>query len=383
MPRLRTLSLLLVFAAVLSLVALGLPALARGGGPSSEIGERAMVLITVASLLLMSYLGYEKRWWARRLRAAAARGDLPALEEALRRRTPPDAADTWGQTALNLAVQKGQVEAARRLVEHGASPVRADMSGQTPLLRAVRAEDDRMVRTLILSGGRLRGVGRGISQALSVACAEGRTAVVEPLLEASAQPKERLEASLAAAAYHGHEEVVRTLLERRARRGTSAEASTSLLAAAQMGHAQVVRDLLAAGAAPDQATPEGATAIAYAVTHGHLEVLEALLEGGAAMEAPCLGPDIPLSLAAAQGNRNVVAWLLDRGADLHSADERALMTAVYHGRAELVDLLLERGADPGHVDADGDTPLALAEGQGYPEIAARLRHALRALPQRW
>jgi uncharacterized protein len=376
MPKLRTVSLLLAFAAVLSLTVQGLPALARGERPSSEIGERAMVLITIASLLMMSYLGYEKRWWERRLRSAAARGDLRALEEALRRRTPPDAADTWGQTALNLAVQKGQVEAARRLVEHGASPVRADMTGQTPLLRAVRAEDERMVRTLLPSGTWSRGTRRGISQALSVACAEGRTAVIEPLLAASPEPKERLEASLAAAAYHGHEEVVRTLLERRPRREVGAEAGAPLLAAAQMGHAQVVRDLLAAGAPPDQPTPEGVTAIAYAVTHGHLEVIEVLLEGGASIERPCLGPETPLSLAAAQGNRKVAAWLLDHGADPHAADERALMTAVYHAQGELVELLLERGADPAHVDSDGDTPLALAESRGHPEIAARLREAL-------
>ena len=65
-----------------------------------------------------------------------------------------------------------------------------------------------------------------------------------------------------------------------------------------------------------------------------------------------LGAGSPLSNAAAVGRLDIVQLLLDHGADPNLAEEqfaprgRALYSAVYHGHYEIAKLLLERGAFP-------------------------------------
>ena len=65
-----------------------------------------------------------------------------------------------------------------------------------------------------------------------------------------------------------------------------------------------------------------------------------------------LGAGAPLSNAAATGRMDIVQLLLDHGADPNLPEEqyapkgKALYPAVYHGHYEIAKLLLERGAFP-------------------------------------
>jgi ankyrin repeat protein len=74
-----------------------------------------------------------------------------------------------------------------------------------------------------------------------------------------------------------------------------------------------------------------------------------------------LGAGAPLSNAAAVGRMDIVQLLLDHGADPNLAEEqvapkgKALYSAVYHGHYEIAKLLLERGAFPNPpVESSGD-----------------------------
>jgi ankyrin repeat protein len=74
-----------------------------------------------------------------------------------------------------------------------------------------------------------------------------------------------------------------------------------------------------------------------------------------------LGAGAPLSNAAAIGRMDIVQVLLDHGADPNLPEEqfapkgRALYSAVYHGHYEIAKLLLERGAFPNPpVESSGD-----------------------------
>ena len=74
-----------------------------------------------------------------------------------------------------------------------------------------------------------------------------------------------------------------------------------------------------------------------------------------------LGAGAPLSNAAAVGRMDVVQLLLDHGADPNLPEEqyapkgKALYAAVYHGHYEIAKLLLERGAFPNPpVESSGD-----------------------------
>jgi ankyrin repeat protein len=74
-----------------------------------------------------------------------------------------------------------------------------------------------------------------------------------------------------------------------------------------------------------------------------------------------LGAGAPLSNAAAAGRLDIVQLLLDHGADPNLPEEqmapkgKALYSAVYHGHYEIAKLLLERGAFPNPpVESSGD-----------------------------
>lgn len=92
------------------------------------------------------------------------------------------------------------------------------------------------------------------------------------------------------------------------------------------------------------------------------------------------GPDAPLKLAARAGDAATVARLLAEGAPVNQADEggnTALISAAYHGRAEVVPLLLRAGADPLVKAASEYTALDYAMERGHrPVVVALCRHWL-------
>jgi len=82
----------------------------------------------------------------------------------------------------------------------------------------------------------------------------------------------------------------------------------------------------------------------------------------------------PLHLAAENCHANVVALLLDKGASINvpaSDNETPLHLAAQEGCLEVVNLLITRGADINPRDKQGRTPLVRAE-QWHQAAAAQL-----------
>lgn len=84
----------------------------------------------------------------------------------------------------------------------------------------------------------------------------------------------------------------------------------------------------------------------------------------------------PLMAAAFCGRADVVRVLLDRGADLHARESsfgcNALILACLSGNREVVELILERGADPNTADVSGRSPLMAAASVGTQSIVETL-----------
>jgi ankyrin repeat protein len=83
----------------------------------------------------------------------------------------------------------------------------------------------------------------------------------------------------------------------------------------------------------------------------------------------------PLGLAAAYGHRNVVELLLNQGANISAADvmgQTPLHLAAEYGSADVAALLLEHGAGVDVRDKLGSTPLQWAAVEGHKNVASLL-----------
>ena len=99
-----------------------------------------------------------------------------------------------------------------------------------------------------------------------------------------------------------------------------ADGVTPLMLASRLGRREIVAQLLAAGAAVDAADERGYTALFHAcydpdADRGHPEVVEVLIEAGADKEAQIGFGVRPLMYAAGNGEAGVVQALLRAGAD--------------------------------------------------------------------
>jgi hypothetical protein len=89
----------------------------------------------------------------------------------------------------------------------------------------------------------------------------------------------------------------------------------------------------------------------------------------------------PMAIAADQGDVDEVRRLLDRGASPDSwgvdSVNTALIGAARHGHARVVQLLLERGANPAISDGDRKSALQHAREGGHQEVVRLLEREPR------
>lgn len=174
-----------------------------------------------------------------------------------------------------------------------------------------------------------------------------------------------------AAIYGNHSAIVALLRER--------GATPTLFEAAALGDIPALNAALARDPNGVRAySADGWTALHLAAHFGQIEAAKALLAAGANVTAHSWnGQDNePIHAAAARaGNVAMVAALLDGGAQVNARQHGGftpLHQAAQNGDAELVTLLLSRGARRSMVTDKDLTACDLAEEAGYRELAGRL-----------
>ena len=154
---------------------------------------------------------------------------------------------------------------------------------------------------------------------------------------------------------------------------------TPLMYAAEKGDVAMIEALLNGGAdvkvkdrfvMPSEGG--GETALFYAVRSGNVEAIRALVRAGAAVNAKARGYTA-LTIAVEQKRRDLIDTLLELGADPNAGG--SLEDAVREDNVEFARVLLESGANPNKASRDfGTTPLMEAARRGQLEICRTLLH---------
>ncbi len=294
----------------------------------------------------------------------------------LHRGGDPFGPDARGRTPLHLAAVNAQAALLQALLALGCNPNTQDREGRTPLFAALEhgAEALPMVRALIAHGANPEAADSNGETPL------GR-ALEHPSLERWldwrdwSRPKRALRADdLPAAAGAGALASVQRLLELGFAVDTrDAQGASGLVRACGSGHAEIAACLLDAGADPTLAAHSGVTALAAAITARQVPLVTLLLAHDVATDQRLPNAATVLMVAAALGYPEIVEALLDAGADVNAVDDAgrsALHAAAQFGfehndslRARrLFDVLLKHAADINRADREGTTPLLLLLG---------------------
>ena len=292
-----------------------------------------------------------------RFYACIRSNDLPALKAMIEQGADVNATDGRGETPLMYAAVVGSADAMRLLLEHQADPNVKNQSGSTALIWSVT-----------------------------------QTAKVRLLLEHGADPNlasnKRRTALLVAAMSDDSAEIVRLLISKGADiHATDFLKTTSLKAAAFGNDTQTIKLLIDAGIDVNAADLPGLTPLMMAAGwNGNVEAVKLLLAKGAnvnAVSRPVMGLPTRIApskfgnltallMAAPFGPPELIQTLLDAGAQVNGVDVRGmspLMLAVAndHQDPAVISMLLNHGADAQLKDAAGFTASDWSKRMGVPK----------------
>jgi len=281
-----------------------------------------------------------------------------------------------GQTdrSLLIAAKKHNRAEVQALVEQGAPVGASEADGTTALHWASYWDDVESAQLLIDTGADIDAMNDLGATPLWVACENGSHVMARTLLAAGADPNAALrlgETPLMVASRSGAPRVVEQLLAKGADVGArAARGQTALMWAVSQHHADVVDVLLDHGAdpharsdvwtqvmaVPPHARPEhnfdvphgGNTALMFAARVGDLASARLLVSAGANVNDTDAWGVSATVLASHSGYVELVEFLLESGADANvaTAGFAALHEAVMRGDERMVTALLTHGADP-------------------------------------
>ncbi|GJM09682.1 MAG: hypothetical protein DHS20C11_19580 [Lysobacteraceae bacterium] len=320
--------------------------------------------------------------------------------------------DQDGRTALHWAMFNCPAAAVKALLEAGAEPDVIDNDGDSPLITLCRGmRDDRhgIARMLLKQGANANRTAHDGHSAIHLAMSSGDTTLgkllsVKRPQQAPTPSTSKVvklvtgsgaRQSICVLAAKGDLAAIRDAAEAGADiNAVDEHGCTGLIRAAGEGQMEAVELLVQLGADAHRTTSNGFTALMAAASANHAEIVTYLASQGADIEHRQEFGVTPLMMAAARWNTKVIKALIHLGADINARDDSdstPLMAAVqaalvhddYDRAVEVIDTLLEAGANVSAVNDDGQSALMLVLGVRAPSevkvpgrTLARLVHQL-------
>jgi ankyrin repeat protein len=365
-----------------------------------------------------------------RLVEAVKNGDSPQIAALLAQKVNPNTPEPDGTTALHWAVRAGDATLMDRLLRLGANPQTANRYGVTPLYLACLNGSTQAIERLLKAGADVNTPSSEGETPLMTVARAGNVEAAKILLAHGADVYARetwhRQTALMYAAGESHPDMMRLLIAHGAlvndqdgiqkwERQTTAEPRekwlptgqlTPLLFAARPGCVECAQVLVEHGAELNATDRDGITPMISAIINGHYDVAAFLAEHGANPNLADRTGRTPLYAAVdfhtmPQDNRpspkdidnkvssfELIQLLIAKGADVNAqlktqqpyrakldrGDDTVLTTgttpmlrAAKAADIPVIQLLLQKGADPKLVTRNGVNPLMAAAGVGTRE----------------
>lgn len=332
---------------------------------------------------------------AHALFCAAQEGTLDDVKMLLlEKAVSPDIARLDGTTPLHAASFSGHVDVVEALLLHGPTLDAADANGVAPLHIAAMNDHVEIVKALLSAGAKIDAIDKDGCTPLLYASRHGVSGIASELLEHGADvdlPNAAGETPLSIAVGEGHSAIVNQLLAGGANvNAGKPDGWTPLHGACYHGFSEIAVALLEKNARIDAFTAQGLSPLHLAAFNGHVDVLHMLLKKSADLDAvdpqarvlesiTSAKPYSPMMLACQNNHVSIVNSLLDHGDDIEKESQgrlSPLYTASQHGRAGIVETLIQRGAKVTTTyESEKSHPLYAASADGHVEIVNLLLHA--------
>ncbi|KAM6476480.1 ankyrin repeat-containing domain protein [Trichoderma sp. SZMC 28011] len=158
---------------------------------------------------------------------------------------------------------------------------------------------------------------------------------------------------------YGHEKIANELMRGAQPDSVDEIRRELLLSAVEHGHDPIVKRLLDSGADPGATDDQGNSLVTLAIKQGKRNIIDLLIERGANVNKRDRNGKTPLILAINQNATKLIELLLEKGADANKCD----LYAIHESNDNVVDLLLRHGADPTFAGDCKFTPLEAAKNE--------------------
>jgi ankyrin repeat protein len=307
----------------------------------------------------------------------AVRSNAPeAMETLLDARINIDAYNLYGQTPLHDAVRLGIYDAQVILVRRGANSEVRDNDGNTPLLLAVRMGNYRAAEHLITAGGDINTRNNAGDTALHLTVRDERSDLVALLLQNGAQIHS-LNADgespfSIALSFHddrnqtGASRMVSTLLTTDRARIADDEGRSALHIAVQRNMSVAKLEIIVnQGGKVNSVEREGRTPLRLAVDMDNWEAARYLVSAGSDVFSIARDNRSPAEIALGRGAPAVRAVFSGKAIIARdSSGNTILHYAARNGSRDLVNLLLELGADRTIRNTAGESAADIANRWG-------------------